>query len=81
MNHKECHHLLSSLSEYVDGSLEQRICAEIERHLADCMDCRVVVDTLNKTVDLVHQSALQVDTPDEVRQRLFRRLNLEDFLL
>jgi anti-sigma factor RsiW len=81
MTQKECHHLLGSLSEYVDGSLEQRLCEELERHLAECQDCRVVVDTLNKTVDLVHQSVLHIDTPDDVRKRLFRRLNLEDFLM
>jgi anti-sigma factor (TIGR02949 family) len=80
MKHKECHHLLSSLSEYVDGSLEEQLCAELEGHLADCEDCRVVVDTLHKTVYLVHQSASQTGTPENVRQRLFRRLNLDEFL-
>jgi predicted anti-sigma-YlaC factor YlaD len=77
--HENCKHLLGSLSEYVDGDLEGTLCAEIERHLADCEDCRIVVDTLNKTVLLYHQSAEQVTVPPEVRQRLFRCLDLEDY--
>ena len=52
MNRHECQHLLGQLSDYVDGELEQTMCEEIERHLADCQNCRVVVDTLSKTVAL-----------------------------
>lgn len=78
--HTECKHLLGSLSEYVDGVLEETLCAEIERHLAECQDCRIVIDTLQKTIYLYHQSAEQVSVPDDVRQRLFRRLDLDDLL-
>ncbi len=80
MDREECRQLLGSLSEYVNGSLEEALCAEIERHLAECENCRVVVDTLNKTIYLYHESASQVSVPDEVRRRLFKRLNLDDIL-
>ena len=49
MDHESCHHLLGSLSEFVDGSLEEHLCNEIERHLSDCDNCRVVIDSLKKT--------------------------------
>lgn len=80
MEHQECRHLLGELSEYIDGTLEARLCAEIERHLTECERCRVVVDTLNKTVYLVHATTRDVDVPQDVRQRLFKRLNLDDFV-
>lgn len=80
MKREECRHLLGCLSEYVDGTLEEQLCAELERHLADCEDCRVVVDTLSKTVDLYHQTASKAKVPEDVRQRLYRCLNLEDIL-
>ena len=80
MKAEECHHLLGLLSEYVDGSLEEQLCNELERHLADCQDCRVVVDTLNRTVYLYHQYGSQAKVPEGVRQRLFRRLNLDDII-
>jgi anti-sigma factor RsiW len=80
MEHETCRHLLGSLSDYVDGTLQDEICAEIERHLSDCENCRVVVDTLNKTISLYHESAARTTTPASIRERLFQRLNLEDFL-
>ena len=77
---KNCSHLLGSLSEYIDGSLDDSLCVEIERHLADCQDCRIVVDTLHKTVSLYQDVAQQADVPDGVRRRLFTRLKLDDFI-
>lgn len=79
--HSSCHEMLSSLSEYLEGELEAELCAAIESHLAECENCRIVVDTLRKTITLYHQHAKQdLSMPDEVRLRLFKRLNLEDFL-
>lgn len=78
--HDHCHDLLSSLSEYVDGELRADLCLEIERHLRDCNKCRVVVNTLKKTVELYHDSADGSSMPDEVRKRLFVRLELKDFI-
>jgi anti-sigma factor RsiW len=80
MDHAQCHELLSSLSEYVDGTLGDELCLEIKRHLNDCDDCRVVVDTLRKTIYLYHASTTLPFVPEEVRERLYRRLALDDFL-
>lgn len=80
MSHEKCRNLLGSLSEYIDGSLDENLCREIEQHMAGCENCRVVVDTLRKTVLLYHSEASHGDAPEEVRQRLFTRLNLEDLL-
>ncbi|OGO41329.1 MAG: hypothetical protein A2W36_04605 [Chloroflexi bacterium RBG_16_58_14] len=79
MDKHECRQLLGSLSEFVDGSLEEDICAEIERHLAGCQDCRIVVDTLAKTIYLYRTTSQETTTPEEVRQRLFRCLEIDDF--
>lgn len=79
--HPSCREMLSSLSEYLDGELEAELCAAIESHLAECKNCRIVVDTLRKTITLYHQHAEQdLSMPEEVHLRLFKRLNLEDFL-
>ena len=80
-HHKNCRHFLESLSEYVDGTLNQELCDELERHLADCEDCRVVIDTLKKTIYLYHETAVSLSIPSNVRARLFKRLNLEEFLV
>jgi len=80
-DHAQCRQLLGSLSDYVDGDLADEICAEIERHMAGCERCRIVVDTLRKTVELYQAAADAPATlPTDVRQRLFFRLELEQFL-
>jgi len=33
-----CRDWLGSLSDFVDGELQDALCAEIERHMADCAD-------------------------------------------
>ena len=80
-NRSKCKDLLGSLSDYVDGTLSKELCAEIEHHLTECQDCRIVVDTLHKTVSLYHESAMEpAEVPGGVRERLFRVLNLEDYI-
>lgn len=77
----QCHALLTYLSDYVDGSLSEDLCLELEGHLAECQDCRIVVDTLRKTISLYHRCAADPqEVPGMVRERLYRTLNLEDFL-
>lgn len=80
MRHEQCKNMLGSLSEYIDGELEEELCAEIERHLAGCEDCRVVVDSLAKTVYLYRTTADEISVPDGLRQRLYRRLDLDDYI-
>jgi anti-sigma factor RsiW len=79
--HSICRSLLGSLSEFVDGTLGEELCAEIERHVAECQNCHVVVDTLRKTISLYHESAVETgEVPGVVRERLFRTLNLDDYI-
>lgn len=77
----ECKSLLESLSDYVDGTLNEELCEEIQRHIDECQNCHIVVDTQRKTVSLYHATASEpADVPPNVRDRLFRSLNLEDNL-
>ena len=78
--HKNCQELLGSLSSYIDGDLSPELCQELEKHLAGCDDCRVVLNTTRRTIDLVHAPLEKPELPDEVRERLFKRLNLDNFL-
>jgi anti-sigma factor (TIGR02949 family) len=75
-----CEALLGSLSEYIDGELSPELCREIEKHLAGCENCRVVLNTTKRTIDLVQSPTEAIPVPDDVRERLFKRLNLDDYL-
>ena len=77
--HQNCQALLGSLSEYIDGELPPELCKEIEKHLEGCDNCRVVLNTTRRTIDLV-QLPVEENVPDDVRERLFKRLNLDDYL-
>ena len=79
MTNVTCHDLLDGLSDYLDGEASAELCAEIERHLGGCNKCRIVVDTLRKTVTLYHQLP-QPEMPAQARERLYKRLNLDDYL-
>ncbi len=80
MEHENCHDLLASLSDYIDGDLTPGLCAEIEKHMAGCQKCRIVVDTLRKTVYLYQEVQEPAELPTNVRERLYRRLELDEFL-
>lgn len=77
--HKDCKTLLNSLSEYIDGELPAELCKEIEKHLEGCENCRIVLNTTRRTIDLVH-APLDKGVPTDVRERLFKRLNLNEYL-
>ncbi len=78
--HENCQALLGSLSEYIDGELPSNLCEEIEKHLAGCENCRIVLNTTKRTIDLVQIPSPQEIVPQDVRDRLFKRLNLEDYM-
>ena len=77
---ENCRHLLASLSDYLDGTLGDELCSELEHHLMECQDCQIVVDTLRKTITLYRTTSTPPPVPAEVRERLYKRLNLEDYL-
>ncbi|MBK6794024.1 MAG: zf-HC2 domain-containing protein [Anaerolineales bacterium] len=79
-SHENCQALLGSLSEYIDGELPSDLCTEIEKHLEGCENCRVVLNTTRRTIDLVQIPAEGNPLPSEVRERLFKRLDLNEFL-
>ncbi len=79
--HSKCQTLLGSLSDYIDGTLSEELCEEINRHISECQNCHIVVDTMRKTIFLYQESAANSDkVPGIVRERLFRTLNLDDYI-
>ena len=76
----QCRQLLGSLSEYIDGTLQEELCTMLEEHMKDCENCQIVVNTLRKTVELYEQPDPTEELPDAVRERLFLKLELADYL-
>ncbi|OJX47324.1 MAG: hypothetical protein BGO78_17825 [Chloroflexi bacterium 44-23] len=78
-NKNHCEELITSISEYVDGSINPQLCLELEKHLSECDNCRVVVNTLKKTIDIYRQQSAREKMPSDVKNRLLARLHLEDY--
>lgn len=74
---ERCRELLGQLNDYVDGALAAELCHDLEQHMAHCPNCRVVFDTLSKTIFLYRSLDQEpVALPADVETRLLSRLNL-----
>jgi len=71
----DCREIFEGLSEYIDEELADKTCREIESHLKDCDNCRVVVNTLRKTVTL-YREVPAPEIPGDVRTRLHAVIRL-----
>ncbi|MBI3404815.1 MAG: zf-HC2 domain-containing protein [Acidobacteria bacterium] len=73
----KCKELVRELSEYFDGTTDPGLIAELERHLANCEDCRMIVDTTKKTIRLYCNSEpapLDADVSARLQKALEARL-------
>ena len=72
-----CKKVILELSSYLDGILDSSMRTDLEQHLSGCTDCRIVVDTCRKTIQIFCNSE-PVPLPEDVRGRLHSAL-LERF--
>ena len=68
-----CKGVIRELSSYLDGDLETTILTDLEVHLNRCDDCRLIVDTTRKTIE-IYCKAEPVPLPEDVRTRLHETL-------
>jgi anti-sigma factor RsiW len=68
-----CLSVIRELSNYLDGELDAAARKELEQHLGRCEDCRLVVDTTRKTIQ-IFCNAEPVPLPEDVRLRLHAAL-------
>ena len=68
-----CRQVILELSSYLDGDLGADAIIELELHVGNCEDCRVVVDTVRKTVDIYCRTE-PIPIPEDVRERLHSAL-------
>ncbi len=71
-----CSDTLGTLSAYLDGELDEQLCAEINRHMAECGNCRIMVDTLRRTIVLYRDHGHE-DVPPDTKERLYAVLSLD----
>jgi hypothetical protein len=65
----KCKEFLNELSEFLDGTLDPALKAELEEHLVWCHQCYVVCDTTKKTIQIYRKNDVY-ELPDPIRERL-----------
>ncbi|MGH9743032.1 MAG: anti-sigma factor family protein [Candidatus Acidiferrum sp.] len=68
-----CRDIIHELSNFIDGELDGTMRVELERHLVECDDCRLVVDQTKKTIEIFCDCEA-VELPGDVRNRLHEAL-------
>jgi anti-sigma factor RsiW len=68
-----CQAVIRELSNFIDGELDGAMMLELERHLNDCADCRLVIDQTKKTINIFCDCE-PIELPSEVRNRLHEAL-------
>jgi anti-sigma factor RsiW len=71
-----CKQVVDKISEYIDGELDPELVREMERHMEHCEDCRIVVDTTRKTVEIFCHTD-PAPLPEDVVERLNRMFALQ----
>ncbi|MEI6291452.1 MAG: zf-HC2 domain-containing protein [Chloroflexota bacterium] len=79
-HNENCKALLGNLSSFIDGELDDNLCQELQKHMQGCENCRVVYDTLTRTIYLYQANEREHELPDDVRGRLFSSLKLDDLI-
>jgi anti-sigma factor RsiW len=64
-----CQDIIHELSTYIDGELDASMRRELEQHLEDCEECKLVVNQTKKTIQIFCDCE-PVELPGDVRNRL-----------
>lgn len=68
-----CEELIQYLSEYIDQGLNEELHTDAQEHLASCHNCRVVLDTTQRTI-LLYRADGQNRIPNQRREALFEQI-------
>ncbi|MBV9404421.1 MAG: zf-HC2 domain-containing protein [Acidobacteriaceae bacterium] len=68
-----CKQFLQELNDFLDDTLDQRLKAELQRHVKECPNCWVVCNTTEKTIQVFKGMEPQ-PVPEHVQARLMAAL-------
>src|SRR5579883_208878 len=70
-----CRHVWDRISEYIDGTLDPAVRADVERHLEHCEICSAVLDSTRNIIVLMADDRV-FELPIDFSKRLHARLDL-----
>jgi predicted anti-sigma-YlaC factor YlaD len=69
----KCTEFLRELTDYLDGTMNESMKAELDEHLHWCHDCHVVMNTTKKTIEIYRDNQLY-ELPQPLRNRLHQAI-------
>ena len=69
----KCTEFLRELTDYLDGTMSERMKAELDEHLHWCHDCHVVMNTTKKTIEIYRDNQLY-ELPESLRSKLHQAI-------
>jgi anti-sigma factor RsiW len=66
-----CKEFLQELTDYLDSTVDAELRVKLERHISECPNCFVILDTTQKTIK-VYKGVEPQAIPEEVHIRLMR---------
>lgn len=68
-----CDQFLKELSDYLDEDVREDLKRELDRHMAECPNCWVMVDTTKKTLQIYRELEPE-PLPESLKARLMQAL-------
>ena len=69
-----CKDFLNELSEFLDDTLDPKIRAELNKHVEECPNCWVILDTTQRTIK-VYKGLEPQTIPQDIHSRLTTALH------
>lgn len=69
----KCTEFLKELTDYLDGSINDSLKAELDEHLHWCHECHVVMNTTKKTIEIYRDNQIY-ELPEALRTRLHQAI-------
>jgi anti-sigma factor RsiW len=66
-----CKEFLQELTDYLDSTIDVELRLKLERHISECPNCFVILDTTQKTIK-VYKGMQAQEIPQDVHVRLMK---------
>ena len=60
---------MQGLNDYLDGEMAPELCEEIEKHIGECNNCKLMIDSMKMTVKLCREGKPE-DLPPALQDKL-----------
>ncbi len=77
--HEHSKDILKLVEEQLGRDVDGELISDLSNHMEECPDCKVYIDSVRQTIKLYRVSEKEQSIPDDVSDRLFKVLNLNEY--